>query len=112
MIVCFNISCVSLYLQLDAFSLGDFYTLLLRQPYAPADTRLLENARDKNLGIEINSFISGMAFLSFLAKFYSFIQLFSYVHCSIKSVSNVNYNELKTSINRPGHNNLTKSIVT
>lgn len=86
--------------------------LLLRQPYAPADTRLLEKARDKNLGIEINSFISGMAFLSFLAKFYSFIQLFSYVHCSIKGVSNVNYNKLKTNINRPGHNNLTKSVVT
>lgn len=54
MIVCFNISCVSRYLWLNAFSLGDFYTLLLRQPYAAADTRLLKKARVKSFGIEMN----------------------------------------------------------
>ena len=93
--MCFNVSCVSLYLWIDAFSLGDFYTLLLRQPYAADDTRLLKKARDKSFGIEMNPFISCMAFSSFLAKFYSFIQLFSYVHCSTENVSSVNYNKHK-----------------
>jgi len=111
MIVCFIISCVSLYLWLDTFNLGDFHTQLLRQPYAPADTRLLENARDNSFQIEMDPFISCMAFPSFLAKFYSFMQLFSYVCSSIKSISSMNYNKFKTNIERLGHNNFTKSIV-
>lgn len=108
--MCFNVSCVSRYLWLNAFSLGDFYTLLLRQPYAAADTRLLKKARVKSFGIEMNPFTSCMPFSSFLAKFYSFIQLFSYVRCSVKNVSSVNYSKPKTNIKRPGHNNFPKSI--
>lgn len=109
MFVVFNVSCVSLYVWLDAFSWGDFYALLLRQPYASTDMRLQEKARDKSFWIEINPFISCMAFSSFLAKFYSFIKLFSYVRCSIKSVSSVNCT--KTNVKTAGHNNFIKSIV-
>lgn len=79
--VCFNVSCVSLYLWLSVLRI---FAQFLRQPYACAVKELLEKARDESFEVELNLVISCMAFPFFLAKFYSFIQLFSYVCCSVK----------------------------